>query len=479
MTRDPRYYKGHEHCAADLEESKFWRSEAKRIRDIVQRTQFNRNILMWLVGNELETPIDAERGSDCLWQPDPLWSMTANAEDESNTMAAKVKEASWRKVAKVADICPQIDVLGTNIYGNDIRDVGARLREAGWTKPWAVFLAVLPLPKSVVSALGRQPGFLDMWPVKTQVPQTSWGAPVEPPRAECEKQSSTAKGQFLKRALQLCIDDDACLAARQPVLRVLSFEYIAPGPDVHSVSEDMCVAFMVFLWGWKWEKTATWFGLLNEWPGGNAPVQGHQEAVTCYLNDIGQPLYDMFAPIDKTSFRIHVEKFLVDSDKAVPLGFTAHRGAEVQLDLHAATHCTGEQDAWANWFVTRESLVSPKSDGNIAEEPQTVIEHVVEACEPGSFRAKLKTSMLEEGNYRLYGFARRTQDGAILGYPSTVEASISIPFHIGKEKCADVKKGRCFDEVTRLMTSARRMGYASWPLDLQGIRRYLPSETAS
>ena len=33
--------------------------------------------------------------------------------------------------------------------------------------------------------------------------------------------------------------------------------------------------------------------------------------------------------------RIHVEKFLVDSDKAVPLGFTAHRGAEVQLDLHA------------------------------------------------------------------------------------------------------------------------------------------------
>ena len=94
--------------------------------------------------------------------------------------------------------------------------------------------------------------------------------------------SSTAKGQFLKRALQLCIDDDACLAARQPVLRVLSFEYIAPGPDVHSVSEDMCVAFMVFLWGWKWEKTATWFGLLNEWPGGNAPVQGHQEAVTCY-----------------------------------------------------------------------------------------------------------------------------------------------------------------------------------------------------
>ena len=48
MTRDPRYYKGHEHCAADLEESKFWRSEAKRIRDIVQRTQFNRNILMWL-----------------------------------------------------------------------------------------------------------------------------------------------------------------------------------------------------------------------------------------------------------------------------------------------------------------------------------------------------------------------------------------------------------------------------------------------
>ena len=39
------------------------------------------------------------------------------------------------------------------------------------------------------------------------------------------------------------------------------------------------------------------------------------------------------------------------------------------------------------------------------------------------------------------------RDGLQCPRGAHAQASISIPFHIGKEKCADVKKGRCFDEA--------------------------------
>ena len=36
-------------------------------------------------------------------------------------------------------------------------------------------------------------------------------------------------------------------------------------PSCRHGAQDRCVGFFAFLWGWKWEKTGTWFGLLNTW----------------------------------------------------------------------------------------------------------------------------------------------------------------------------------------------------------------------
>ncbi|CAE7374598.1 CAT1, partial [Symbiodinium pilosum] len=396
MTRDPQYYKGDEHCD-DLEGSSFWQKEAKRILERVDQSKYDEHILMWLVGNELETPIDAEKGSDCLWRRVNWMAGKIKEVDPNHPTGIALAGIATPKVAKMAKLCPKIDVLGTNLYGNAIRDVGARLRAAGWRKPWAF----------------TECGPLGPW----EVPRTSWGAVLE--------QSSTDKGQFLKRGLRLCMDD------------------------------EMCVGFMAFLWGWKWEKTGTWFGLMDSW---------HEANGYGYLNDMGQPLYDIFGPKDKTAFRIHIDKLLVAGGREVPLGFSAHRGAEVQLDLFAiATAFPGDTGAWASWAVTKETPINPESDGNIAEKQLPVIKDVVEAC-PNSFRAKLKTWELEEGgSYRLYAFARRIHHGGLPGYPPIVEASISVPFHIGPQNCSDVESGTCFEEATRVMNSARRMGHADWP----------------
>ena len=83
--------------------------------------------------------------------------------------------------------------------------------------------------------------------------------------------------------------------------------------------EDKCVGFFAFLWGWKWEKTGTWFGLLDTWtaaggiPSGNSAVQNGStlklqasvvsrslshdpQHLTGYLNDVAQPMLDEISP---------------------------------------------------------------------------------------------------------------------------------------------------------------------------------------
>ncbi|CAE7319990.1 CAT1 [Symbiodinium sp. CCMP2592] len=403
MTRDPQYYtEGSEHCFDNLDQSSYWQNAIRVILATVNRFKADTNMLMWLVGNELEIPINIEKGNDCMWKRVNWVARKVKDADPDHPVGIALAGIASPKVTKMSELCPEIDVLGTNIYGNEIRDIGSRLRAAGWTKPWAF----------------TECGALGPW----EVAQTSWGAPVE--------LSSSRKGHYIYRGKRMCEED------------------------------EMCVAFMAFLWGWKWEKTGTWFGLINDWK---------ESGANSFLNDIGQPIYDTFGPKDKRAFRIHIEGFKVDKDKEVSeLGFAVDRGAEVQLDLlPVATPFDGDNGAWAHWVVTKESQVDAKSDANYHERPQAVIPNVVEGC-PGSFRAKLKTWKLEEGNYRLYAFARRKHEGGFGHYPSTVEASFAIPFRVGPQMCSDVAHGHCFDEVNRVKTSAQRMGHNTWPA--KGLR---------
>jgi len=106
-------------------------------------------------------------------------------------------------------------------------------------------------------------------------------------------------------------------------------------PSCHG-AQDRCVGFFAFLWGWKWEKTGTWFGLLDTWteaggiPSGDLAIsfgggvfEISQDAIsprnvylsrgepiflaavfrakfcpwlTGYLNDVLQPMLDEISP---------------------------------------------------------------------------------------------------------------------------------------------------------------------------------------
>ena len=99
------------------------------------------------------------------------------------------------------------------------------------------------------------------------------------------------------------------------------------------------------------------------------------------------------------------------------------------------------------------------SDGNIPEKELAMIPGAVYFCKNG-YRSLVLTDKLDPGSYRLYAFARRTRymDRTVR------EAAASIPFHVGNQSCEDVKEGTCFKKVRQAMTSAKRMGVASWLL---------------
>eukprot|EP00913_Durusdinium_trenchii_P007536 g7081.t1 len=226
-----------------------------------------------------------------------------------------------------------------NLYGNDHWGISKKLQSAGWDKPWAL----------------TECGTAAPW----QVPKTSWGGLMEP-------LTSTSKGQFIYNGLHRC------------------------------KSDAKCVGFFAFFWGWKWEKTGTWFGLLDQWRAAGGDPNG-------FLNDVAQPMLDEISPewAWPVKLRIHLEGVVVHGPNKTSngtFGFNAQKGAKPSFDFR---------------------------------------------------------------------FAR------IRYFDHTIrEASASIPFHVGQQKCQDVTSGPCYEKVWKSRTSAQRMGVSTWPAS--GL---LPSST--
>lgn len=115
---------------------------------------------------------------------------------------------------------PHLDYLGINTYGG-IFGLRRHLEEIGWKRPW------------MLTEWGPR-GF---W----ESPQSRSGAPIE--------QTSSEKAEMMRTAYQ----------------RVIS-------PD------GGCLGSYVFVWGWKFEATATWFGIFTHEGESTAVADALQEA---------------------------------------------------------------------------------------------------------------------------------------------------------------------------------------------------------
>lgn len=188
------------------------RVEAERAKHLadVRRMKGHAAVLMWAIGNEVELGMEGDRTE--MWREVNRIAERVKAEDPTRPTMLVVAEVDENKIAEIKALCPAIEVLGINSYGQ-MDTAAVRARAFGWEGPM------------VMTEFGPR----GWW----EVGQTGWrksdgngseGVPLEP--------SSTEKADsYLARSLVGMKGNPAVLGS------------------------------YAFLWGQKQECTHTWFGM--------------------------------------------------------------------------------------------------------------------------------------------------------------------------------------------------------------------------
>lgn len=200
----PGLWLDHERHGFDYADTNFIARQRAKVLASVRRYKDHPAVLAWGLGNEMEGPADATGSAAVLREVEALAKLV-KAEDPAHPVMTVIAFTS-AKIRPVSELCPSVDVLGANTYGG-AAGVGGALKGNGWTRPF------------IVAEFGV-PGF---W----EVPKTPWGAPFEP--------TSQEKALTFYSAHRLVFDEND--------------------------GRELCLGTFAFLWGWKQERTATWFGM--------------------------------------------------------------------------------------------------------------------------------------------------------------------------------------------------------------------------
>ncbi len=193
---------GHKEQGFDYGDAAAVARQLQEARAAVLRFKDHPALLLWAVGNELET-----NGNDGA----PLWAAVQDVAkmihevDPHHPTMAVLAEIAGGKVGRIERLCPDIDVIGINTYAMGA-SLGERYREAGGKRPYLI----------------TEFGPAGSW----EVGKNRFGAPLEP--------TSTEKAAAYRATYQ-----GSVLGAA-----------------------GLCLGSYAFAWGHKLEATATWFGLL-------------------------------------------------------------------------------------------------------------------------------------------------------------------------------------------------------------------------
>jgi hypothetical protein len=193
------------------------RKQTNRIREIVKNTKDHPAVLMWAIGNELDYIPGTKPFNPKVWVAVNDAARAIKAIDSNHPVMTVIGTSMMEKVADIVRLCPDLDLLGINTYG-DIYTLPETLQKYGWTKPY------------VISEWGPD-GY---WEVK----KTKWGAPYE--------QTGREKYACYEKKYRSAIDNGS----------------------------GQCLGSYVFYWsGFKQETTHTWFCMFNA-EGLESPLVG-------------------------------------------------------------------------------------------------------------------------------------------------------------------------------------------------------------
>lgn len=160
-------------------------------------------LLAWGLGNEAE----GDGGNAAFWQQLDRLALKVREADPAHLTFTALAGMSPVKAKGLNDHAPHLDFVGINTYGA-VFGLRKSLAEMGWTRPW------------MVTEWGAQ-GFWER-------PKRDWGAALE--------QTSTEKAEMMDRACR----------------------------EVFAENGGGFLGSYAFVWGWKLEGSATWFGLITD-----------------------------------------------------------------------------------------------------------------------------------------------------------------------------------------------------------------------
>ena len=237
----PGLWVQHERHGFDYSDPAFITRQRTQLLAQVRAYRDHPAVLAWGLGNEMEGPA-SPTGSVVVLQEVEELAKLIKQEDPHHPVMTVIAFTGGGKVANLVQYCPSIDILGLNTYGA-AGGAGSAIKAAGWTKPFAI----------------TEFGVNGFW----EVGKTDWGAPYEP--------TSQEKGRSF-------------YAAHRMVFEL-------------NDGKELCVGTFAFLWGWKQEKTDTWFGMFLPTLEKLAPVDamtkvwtGHWPTNRCpVLNALNSP----------------------------------------------------------------------------------------------------------------------------------------------------------------------------------------------
>lgn len=192
---------GHERHGFDYTNVQQVYEQYERARVAIETYRHHPAVLLWSIGNEMEGFAAGDNAA--IWSAVNNVAALAKRLDPTRPTMTVIAEVGGSRVEAIHKLCPDIDIVGINSYAG-ASSLPERYRKAGGTKPY------------LVTEFGP-PG---TW----EVGKTSFGAIIEP--------TSTAKGGSYRAAVSAFSGD------------------------------PLNLGHYAFLWGYKQEGTATWFGML-------------------------------------------------------------------------------------------------------------------------------------------------------------------------------------------------------------------------
>lgn len=309
----------HERHGFDYSDPAVKQEQLDEVEKYVLQFRDHPALLAWGVGNEVELGGNLDTA---IQQINDASALVKSLDQNHPTMAV-IAEIGDDKAIRIQNECPDIDMIGINSYGG-LGSLSTRLKAQGVTMPYAI----------------TEYGPLGHW----ETGNTAWGAPYE--------QSSTSKAEFLKNNYKSTIE-----------------------PNLGK----QCLGSFAFLWGYKQEKTSTWYGLLLDTGETTESVDVLQELWT------GNPVENS-AP--------RVRTLSIDSEPtAVPAG------SEIRVTIDAQD--PDDDTLVTEWAVIPESTEA--SMGGDHEDTIQPVEVVVEKISPTSCTITMPKT---EGAYRIFATVR-------------------------------------------------------------------------